>query len=142
MTRAIAAADTMDLTGALAEGIHLVRKVDGYINATEPFKLAKRIEAEPALRDQLGAILYHCAEALRVATLILSPAIPRACEKLWATWSCTSSAPGGATLTERASWMGEHSLRPGQALSKGEVLFMRADPAEAAPGSGNAGAEG
>jgi len=122
------------LSGALSEGMALVRKVDGYINATEPFKLAKRIESEPALRDQLGAILYHCAEALRVATLILSPAIPRACEKLWVTWSCASSAPGSATLTERAAWMGEHSLRPGQALSKGDVLFMRADPAEPAPG--------
>lgn len=135
VSRAIAAADTMDLSGALSEGMALVRKVDGYINATEPFKLAKRIESEPALRDQLGAILYHCAEALRVATLILSPAIPRACEKLWVTWSCASSAPGSATLTERAAWMGEHSLRPGQALSKGDVLFMRADPAEPAPGS-------
>lgn len=128
---AAAKAEVHDLVGATAEAIGLVRAVDGYINATEPFKLAKKIEAEPALRDQLAAILYHCAEALRVASLILSPTMPGKMSQLWQTWSCTPAA--GVPLAQLADYHGPHALKPGTPLTKGEVLFMRADPAEAPP---------
>lgn len=126
-----AKANVWDLVGATAEAIGLVRMVDGYINATEPFKLAKKIEAEPALKDQLAAILYHCAEALRVASLILSPTMPTKMAQLWTTWNCTP--PSGVSLTDLAAWNGPHALKSGQSVTKGEVLFMRADPAEASP---------
>lgn len=133
-----------DITGALHQGIDLVRKVDGYINITEPFKLAKKMAAadgklpagvsegeSAATKRQLGAILYHCAETLRVATLILSPAVPTAMAKLWSVWTCEPKA--GVPLKELATFAGEHGLRPGGALSKGDALFMRADAAEAPP---------
>jgi methionyl-tRNA synthetase len=127
---AVAKADAFDLPGALAEGIALVGRVDGYINLTEPFKMAKRVEAEPALKEELATILYNCAEALRVASLILSPAVPEKMAALWVAWSC---APGaGVGLEEAARWGG---LKAGTAIVKGEPLFMRADPAEAGPGS-------
>jgi methionyl-tRNA synthetase len=128
---AISKADMFDIPGALHEGVQLVRKVDAYINVTEPFKLAKRVEAEPVLKDRLAAILYHCAEALRVASLLMSPAIPEACARLWKSWSCAPAH--GANLGQLAQYDGPHSLRPGTSLIKGEPLFMRADPAEAAP---------
>lgn len=125
---AIAHADRMDLVSALAEGTALVRKVDGYINATEPFKLAKKIDADPALKDELAAILYHCAEALRVASIILSPAIPESAAKLWATWQCQiPECHETRTIAHLCAWGGEHALKPGQTITKGEVLFMRAD---------------
>ncbi len=130
----IAKADTFDLAGALHEGVQLVRKVDSYINVTEPFKLAKKVDTEPGAKDRLAAILYHCAEALRVASLMMSPAIPDATAKLWATWSCTLPTDAGTqTLAHLTQWDGPHSLKPGQPLTKGEPLFMRADPAEPAP---------
>ena len=132
----ISKADQFDIGGALAEGVALVSKVDAYINVTEPFKLAKKIEAEPHRKDELAFILYHCAEALRIASLILSPAIPEAAARLWQTWSC--AAPPGhesCTLFHMSQWGGEHSLKPGSPLSKGAALFMRADPAEPAPGA-------
>jgi methionyl-tRNA synthetase len=129
---AIAKADSFDVPGALDEGIAIVRQVDQYINATEPFKLAKKIEAEPAKRDELAAILYHCAEALRIATILLSPAIPTAAAAVFKNWSIKPLS-AGATLTDATEWEGSFSLRPGQAMSKGDILFMRADPAEAAP---------
>ena len=34
--------DAFGLSDAIAAPMALIRKVDGYINATEPFKLAKR----------------------------------------------------------------------------------------------------
>ncbi len=144
---AIAKADAFDVAGALHEGVALVRKVDAYINATEPFKLAKKIPADelaalgrgggvtptssPEAR-RLAAILYHCAEALRVASLIMSPAIPEACARLWGSWSCPPAE--GESLAALANYDGPHALRPGSPLVKGEGLFMRADPAEAPPG--------
>ncbi len=130
----IAKADSFDLPGALGDALKLVNRVDQYINITEPFKIAKKIEAEPARKDELAAILYHCAEALRVATLLLSPAIPEAAAKVFANWSCKAiDLAAGHALAHAALWGGHHSLQPGQAIAKGEPLFMRADPAEAAP---------
>ncbi|MGD9689461.1 MAG: methionine--tRNA ligase [Phycisphaerales bacterium] len=130
----IAKADAMDTPGALAEGVALSRQVDAYINATEPFKLAKRLDAEPGARDRLAAILYHCVEALRTATLLLSPAIPDAAARVFANWSCAPIDPkAGDTLAHVTAWGGAHALKPGAPIAKGEPLFMRADPAEAAP---------
>jgi len=134
VSAAIAKADRFDLPGALAEAGALVRRVDAYINITEPFKVAKRIEAEPGLGDELGAILYHCAEALRVATLLMSPAIPEAAARVFANWSCEPVVlSAGHALAHVAAWGGHHSLKPGQRMAKGEALFMRADPAEPPP---------
>jgi len=131
VTAAETAAGAFDLGGALSQGTELVRRVDGYINATEPFKLAKRVEAEPAAKDQLAAILYNCSEALRIASLLLSPAMPDKMADLWRKWTC-APAPS-IPLSELARFGGPHALKPGQAIEKGEALFMRADTAEPPP---------
>ena len=125
--RAVACFDRFDLAGMLACGVDLVGRVDGYINATAPFKLAKQIEGEDdPKRDELGAILYHCAEGLRIASLLLSPAIPDRMGALQERWGCVPTVP----LVEAARWGG---LTPGTLIDKGEPLFMRADVDEPAP---------
>lgn len=136
VTSAIAKVEVMDLSGALAEGLGLVRKVDSYINATEPFKLAKKIPAGDSSNQspesqRLAAILSHCAEALRVASLLLSPALPAKMAALLETWSCTPDT--SLPLLTLADWHGPSSLKPGQKVSKGEVLFMRAEGSEITP---------
>lgn len=130
--------DRMELATALAEGLNLVRTVDGYLSITTPWKLAKTVGAPddvgvPSRKEVLGAILYHCAEALRVASLILSPAMPGKMAELWRRWHC-APAPG-VPLEELAEWGGPHALKPGAPLEAGDPLFMRADAAEPAPGS-------
>jgi methionyl-tRNA synthetase len=136
VSAAIAAADRLDIHAALGEGRSLISKVDAYINATEPFKLAKKIDTESGARDRLAAILYHCAEAVRAASLIMSPAIPEACARLWQSWNCQIPvAHATQTLHHLCEYAGEHALKPGQAIVKGDALFQRADPAEAAPGT-------
>ncbi len=129
---AIARADAFDIPAAVQQGVALAGRVDGYINATEPFKLAKRLDTEPGAKDRLAAILYHCAEALRVATLLMSPAIPDAAARIFATWTCAPLRPG-ATLGDATEWEGPFALQPGQPIAKGEIIFMRADPAESPP---------
>jgi methionyl-tRNA synthetase len=126
--RALAA---FELDSASRAGIALVSTVDSYINETTPFKLAKRVEAEPALRAELAGILYNCAEALRIASVMLFPAMPRKMAELWARWSWRF--PEGRSIEEAWSFGPAFGLRPGAAIEKGEALFMRADPAEAAP---------
>jgi len=131
--RAGVAIGSLDLAGALGAATELVRTVDGYINVTAPFKLAKTVDADATgrAREQLAAILYHCAEAVRVASLLFAPAMPGKMGQLWRTWNC--EPPTGVPLSELAVFGGPHSLKPGQSIAKGEALFMRADPAEAAP---------
>ncbi|MFN7020453.1 MAG: methionine--tRNA ligase [Phycisphaerales bacterium] len=121
----------VDVAGALLEGIALVGRVDAFINLTAPFKLAKTIEANPGAKDQLAAILYCCAEAVRVASLLLAPAMPAKMSQLWKTWNCAPA--GGVPLHKVGEFGGPHALRPGGTIAKGEPLFVRADAKEPAP---------
>jgi methionyl-tRNA synthetase len=70
--RARACYGEFDLRGAAQAGLGLLRSVDGFINATEPFRLAK----DPTQRERLGAILAQCVEAVRVANHLLGPIMP------------------------------------------------------------------
>jgi methionyl-tRNA synthetase len=130
-TKATNAYAQHDLATGLSAGLDLVRSVDQYINVTAPFKLAKTVEQNPAAKDQLAAILYNCAEALRIASVLLSPAMPQKMARVWQSWNCTP--PHGASLADLCEFGGKLALKPGQTIAKGEVLFMRADTAEAAP---------
>lgn len=123
VAKAMAAYDAIDFSAAAAAGMDLVRAVDSYIEQTQPFKLAK----DPANLPQVGTILYHCAEALRIASLILWPIIPHKVEELWSRLGCTDYAPAldhcgrGALLT----WAKWGQLKPGTPVQKGDPLFPR-----------------
>lgn len=130
--RVRACLETQDLEAALRAGTGLASRVDLLINVTRPFTIAKRADAEA--KRQLGAILYQCAEALRVASVLLSPALTTGMPKLWKPWGCEPRA--GAGIGELCAFGGEHALRPGQRITKGEILYMRADAAAAFPAAG------
>lgn len=128
---AIARMRANDNAGALQQGTALITRVDGFINATQPFKLAKKLDEDPGNRAKLGAILWCCAEAVRVASLLLAPAMPEKMASLWKAWNCAPAA--GVTLDEAARFGGACALGEGAGIAKGEALFMRADAAEAPP---------
>ncbi len=115
----------------LLGGMYLVRQVDEFISHTAPFTLAKRAAEIPDAEYALAAILYACAEALRVASVLLSPALITRVPQVWKAWGCEPAA--GVGLAELAKFGGTHALAAGQGISKGEILFMRADPKEPAP---------
>jgi len=79
----------------------------------------------------LATILYSCAETLRISSLLMSPAMPTKMGELWSTWNCAPA--DGVPLEELARFGGAHALKKGQKITKGEVLFMRADPKQEAP---------
>jgi len=128
---ALQSLEQFDVGVSVFSGIHLVRYVDDFISHTAPFTLAKKADADPATKEALAAILYACAEALRVASLLLYPVMPAKIGEFWARWTCTP--PVGVPLAELAKFAGPHALRPGAKLELGDPLFMRIDPAEALP---------
>lgn len=114
-----------DVSSALAEAVTIIRAVDLFINDTAPFKLAKTLDTDPTVKPRLAEILYSCAEAIRVASVLLSPALPAKMAAFWTLWGCAPDTK--ATLKEVAAFGGAHRLAPGRAVAKGEPLFMRAD---------------
>lgn len=128
------------LDEALRLGIALVNRVDEFISYTAPFTLAKRLAEHEHGEKALATILYSCAEALRIASLLLYPAMPAKMAALWRDWNCEHLADPAdpdsgfrAPLGELAAWGGAYGLKAGQSIRKGEALFMRADAAEPAP---------
>jgi len=88
------------------------------------------------LRDQLANILTFCAEALRIAALLLSPAMPQKMAQVLSDWS--SVPPAGVPLADLVRLDGPHSLKAGTPIVKGAILFQRADPADPAPTAASA----
>ena len=120
---------------ASQQAMELVSYIDHYIAFSRPFSIAKQIEGpdDPKQRE-LESILYRCAEALRIASVLLSPVMPEKMDELWRNWNC--APPAGAMLEDLCTFGGPHALKPGQLIAKGEALFMRADPDEPKPGAG------
>ncbi len=126
----IAAFDKLDLAGAAEAALGLVRSVDAYIDETKPFTLAK----DEANLPQVATILYNCAEALRIATLLLWPFLPDQCgvqlrrmgfgEHAETLAGKPSVAPGEGRLEQWCLW---GLLKPGTPIEKGDALFPRYD---------------
>ena len=114
---ATGAMSRIEIGEALAAALGLVRKVDSYVEVTKPFSMAK----DPAQREALAAVLYHCAEALRIASLLLWCTLPNKMGAAWRGLGLTVR-PGVDDLPGLARWGG---LVPGTPTVKGEPLFPR-----------------
>jgi len=99
------------------EALAVVRAIDGYIEQTQPFKLAK----DESQRDRLGTILYYCAEALRIASMGLYPVMPNKISDLWELLGISYDGPTG----DLAAWCQWGRLAPGSTIRKGAPLFPR-----------------
>ncbi|MEM9082857.1 MAG: methionine--tRNA ligase [Planctomycetota bacterium] len=114
---------------ALGEALRISNAVDEYIAETRPFSIAKEDPNDP----RVAAILYQCAEALRIAAVLLSPAMPSAMGDLLGRFGQESPAADGSfskPLTEFCHWGG---LKSGTSIEKGDPLFPRADVAAEPP---------
>jgi methionine--tRNA ligase len=110
---AIDAMDRFDLAGACTATMSIVRRVDAYINQTEPFKKAK----DPEQADVLAGILYRCTEAIRIASCLLAAAMPDKMQELHTAW-------GIAPITDLRSACAWGGLQAGQSIQK-VALFPR-----------------
>ncbi|MCA9284848.1 MAG: methionine--tRNA ligase [Phycisphaerales bacterium] len=107
------AIERLDLAGSIEQVLGLVRRVDGFINLTEPFKLAK----DPGRRNELGAILYQCVESVRIAAHLLEATMPERMSQLLEALGGRIAGP----LADAVRWGG---LQPGTQVAK-VALFPR-----------------
>ncbi|MBQ8404844.1 MAG: methionine--tRNA ligase, partial [Clostridia bacterium] len=105
---------------ALAEVFAVIARANKYIDETAPWVLAKNEETKP----RLARVLYNLAETLRLCTVLLTPFMPTACEKIF---EQLGVAENGRTW-ESAEKFGV--LAADAELHKGENLFPRIDAAK------------
>ena len=97
--------DRAELTQALEQAWKLVRRLNRFVEETQPWVLAKD-EADP---ERLDEVLYNLVEGLRVTTLLLVPYLPRTSETLLAALRRRGPGAGRARLAPRWS---ERRARP------------------------------
>ena len=79
VARYTTAMESLKLHEAAAIAFDLIDKVNEFITASEPWKLAK----DPSHHNQLKQVLYDAAEATRIATVLLAPIMPDSSEKIF-----------------------------------------------------------
>jgi methionyl-tRNA synthetase len=119
--------ERFDLHHAIEQGLRLVRAIDYYIEQTAPFKLAKDESKKPIV----GTILWNCAEAMRIASILLWPIMPGKCEEIWRRLGCDSyvdalaEKDGKPGTGDFIAWTQWGQLAPGTQIAKNDPLFPR-----------------
>jgi len=111
---AMNAARTFEFSRALSAVWRLVGETNRFLVAREPWKLAK----DPSSRARLESTLYRAADALRIVSQLVEPAMPDAAARMRATL--------GVPLE---SWVGlaPSRLAAGTVVTDPEPLFPRKD---------------
>jgi methionyl-tRNA synthetase len=99
----------------IEETLQVIRATNRYFESSAPWSLAK------TNRQKCGEVLYECAEALRIAAIILFPVMP---SKMADALARMGEPVENFHLEEATRWGG---LRAGAALAAGEPLFPRID---------------
>jgi methionyl-tRNA synthetase len=102
----------------------LISAVDKFIVQRAPWKLAKQPGDEA--RQQLDSTLYTAAEALRIATALLSPVLPQSAPKIWAQLGMAESVE--SVRFGALEWGG---LQAGQKIGEVVGVFPRIELKEA-----------
>ena len=87
--------------------MNFIRSINIYMEKNEPWKLVK-VDKEKA-----GNVLYHCAESLRLAAILLSPIMPKKTEKILDNIGCSDKS---------LKW---GKLLPNSSLKTSEPIFPR-----------------
>ena len=108
--------DAWNFSEALADLWRLVAAANRYVDATEPFKLAR----DPDQTGRVDAILYNLAESLRNIALLLAPAAPATADRIMQQLGTDPVAAG--SWNSQREWGG---LASGQPVPGGDPLFPR-----------------
>jgi methionyl-tRNA synthetase len=116
--------DRFEFSKALEAVWGLIGAVDKFIVQNAPWKLAKA--TEPESQTRLSTTLYTSAEALRVATALLSPVLPQSAPKIWAQLGMAGSLDN--VRFESLEW---GQLSTGQKIGEIAGVFPRIELKEA-----------
>jgi methionyl-tRNA synthetase len=103
---------------ALSAVIELATRANEYVQAMEPWRLAKA----PSMRERLGTVLYNALEAARVAALLTAPFTPTASQKMWEALVPGGGPVEGARIAAAGAWGG---LAAGASLPKACIVFPK-----------------
>jgi methionyl-tRNA synthetase len=103
-------------SAALEATWRLIRETNGFLEANEPWKMEPGREVE--------AVLGDAVEAVRIVSVLASPAIPAACAEAWARLGLDGS-PLDQRVPAAAGWGGYPG---GLTVTKGPPLFPRLTP--------------
>jgi methionyl-tRNA synthetase len=98
----------------------LLAATDRYINDTQPWRLAK----EEGKQADLRRVLYTGLEVVRIATLLLSPIMPKTCKKILSYIGEERPLDGAVPFSQLMAWGG---LQDGYALGEVPRAFPRID---------------
>ncbi len=104
---------------AIEEVLQAVRRTNQYLQEAAPWKVVK----DPERSGEVGTILYHAAEVLRLAAVLLYPVIPRKAVELLAQLGCDAGTPPAGS-TWSLAW---GNLPVGAEIRPGNVLFPKID---------------
>jgi methionyl-tRNA synthetase len=108
----------LNFTQALTEVWRLLGAANKYIDEEAPWTARKR-----GRHDRAGTILYNTLEALRIATILLSPVLPTATQRVWEQLGVP--APLASQRLDEARWWG--GLPEGLNVRPGAPIFPRID---------------
>ncbi len=113
--------DTWAIHEAIGEAWKIVTHANGFVEQTQPFKLAK----DPDQAERLDSVLHHLAEALVHVSVLLSPIIPEASVKMQS--QLNWQVPAGFTISD-LKW----GLLPnGHQLGQPTPIFPRLEETKA-----------
>lgn len=115
------AMDDMQFSVALHDIWKLVRRVNKYIDETQPWVLAKDDEQQKTL----GSVLYHLTESLRIISILIQPFMTRTPHKIWLQLGIEQGA-----FTSWDSLYTFGVLPTDLLLQKGDHIFPRLDVEE------------
>ncbi len=114
--------DTFEFTRGLEAVWTLLSKLDKFIVERAPWKMAR----QPDAQADLDATLYTAAEALRIATILLSPVLPQSAPKIWA--QLGMQEPLESVRLDTLAW---GQLPAGQKIGEVTGVFPRIEAKEA-----------
>lgn len=106
--------EQFNLNQALVSVLDVVKLTNRYVESNAPWKLFKE-----GNQERINTVLYNAAEALRIASILLSPVMPGKCRELLAKLGIEEK---DITLANAGQW---GLVKPGQKISAGEPLFPR-----------------
>ncbi len=111
--------EKLDFANYLLATFRLVARANKYIDETEPWALAK----DEACKERLGTVMYNLMECIRIALIMVAPAMPTLVER--ANQQVSLFRDTRAINWEQAGVWG---IAPaGTEVNKGEALFPRID---------------
>lgn len=118
-TQATEKLEKLDFANYVAATLRLISRANKYIDETEPWLLAK----DEAKKELLAAVLYNLVESIRIAVILLTPAMPTLLER------CNDQLPIFKDVNS-LSWdeAGKWGLTPYNVkVAKGTPLYPRID---------------